>query len=247
MARLFSDVKTFFSTSPENLVRDPRSEVLPDDNLSEDFALSLLKRGDLTPEALEMLSKNAGVMKSRKVKLALLAHPHTPRHVAMPMLRHLFTFDLMQAALLPIIPADVKKAADEILITRLESISYGERLTLARRASGRVAGQLLQDKEARVIRAALDNARLTEAAVVKALKPSGSQTAFVEAVCRHAKWSVRREVRIALLRNEKTPLARALEYAQSLPPPMVRQVLQNSRLPQRLKACLGRQLEQRSR
>jgi len=34
-------------------------------------------------------------MKSRKVKLALVQHPNTPRHVSIPMLRHLLTFELM--------------------------------------------------------------------------------------------------------------------------------------------------------
>jgi len=59
----------------------------------------LLKRADLRAEILGRLSKNAGAMMSRKVKLALVQHPNTPRHISIPMLRHLFTFELMQVAL----------------------------------------------------------------------------------------------------------------------------------------------------
>jgi len=217
-----------------------------DPALTEDLALSLLKRSDLPPEVLEQLSKNGGVMKSRKVKLALVEHLKTPRHVSLPMVRHLFTFDLMQAALTPVVPADVKLAADEVLINRLETISSGEKLTLAHRASGRVAGALLLDEDARVVQVALENARITEAAVIKAIMRHNASSAFVQAVCHHSRWSLRREVRIALLRNEKTPLARALEFARSLPPSLVREILQSSPLPAGVKSGLLRDLAERS-
>ena len=103
--------------------------------LTEDQALALLKHSNLLTETLDRLSKNAVAMKSRKVKLALVEHPKTPRHVSLPMVRHLFTFDLMQVALTPATPADIKKAAEESLINRLETISEGEKLPLAHRAS----------------------------------------------------------------------------------------------------------------
>jgi hypothetical protein len=215
---------------------------LEDPALTEDRALALLKRPGVAPEVLEQLSKNGGVMKSRKVKLALVKHSKTPRHVTLPMLRHLFTFDLMQVALAPVVPADIKLAADEVLINRLETISTGERLSLANRASGRIAGQLLLDPEPRVMRAALKNSRLTESGVIKALMRPQAPATFVEAVCRHSRWAVRREIRIALLRNQHTPLARALEFAQSLPAAEVRQILQGSRLPANIKTYVMRSL-----
>ena len=214
-----------------------------DPALAEDLALALLKRADIPPEVLEQLSKNGGAMKSRKVKLALVEHPKTPRHVSLPMVRHLFTFDLMRVALAPVVPADIKRAADESLINRLETISIGERLSLAHRASRRVAGALLLDPEARVIHAALENSRLTEAAVVQGLTRYDTPAAFVEGVCHHAKWSVRREVRMALLRNEKTPLARALEFARALPASLVREILTGSRLPANVKSYVMTELK----
>ena len=217
-----------------------------DPALTEDFALALLKRSDLPSEALDRLSRNGGLMKSRKVKLALVEHRKTPRHISVPIVRHLFTFDLMQVALRPMVPTDIKMVAEEALISRLEKVSAGERLSLAHRASGRVAGALLLDSEVRVIQAALENSRLTESSVIKALMRRDAPAVFVEAVCHHSKWSLRPEIRIALLRNEKTPLARALEFAHSLPPAQVREILQGSHLTARTKSYLVKDLEQRA-
>ena len=168
------------TTSHEVLV-----EVASDPALTEDLALVLLKQSDLPSQVLDRLSRNSGVMKSRKVKLALVEHPRTPRHISVPMVRHLFTFDLMRVALTPVVPADIKMAAEESLINRLERLSQGERLSLARRASGRVAAVLLLDPESRVIHAALENSRLTESAVIKALMRRNAPEAFVRAVCHH--------------------------------------------------------------
>ena len=140
-------------------------------------------------------------MKSRKVCVALAAHPRAPRHLALRLIRQFYTFDLMRFTLQPSVAADLRHVAEEQLIARLPSVTLGERLALARRGSQVVASALLLDKESPVARIALENPRLTEAAVVKALMRPNSPAAFVELVCHHTKWSVRREIRMALLRS----------------------------------------------
>ena len=221
--------------------------VVGDSALSEDFALALLKRPDLPADVLEALGKNGAALKHRKVKLALVEHPKTPRHVSLPLVRQLYTFDLMQVALTPLVPADIKMAANEALCNRLETLSSGERLSLAHRGSGRIAGELLRDAESRVVHAALENSRLTEAAIVQALMRHDASAVMVEAVCHHARWSLRREIRVVLLRNEKTPMARAVEFARSLPAAQVREILQGSRLPANVKTLVWKELQGRER
>jgi hypothetical protein len=233
--------ESIHSGDPEILVR-----AASDLALTEDLALSLLKRADLPGEVLEALGRNSSVIQRRKVRFALVAHPRSPRHLSLPMLRHLYTFDLMQLALTPVAPADIKRLADELLVTRIETISSGERLSLARRGSGRIAAELLADKEARVMETALENGRLTESAIVAAVLRYDASAALVQAVCHHPRWSLRREVRMALLRNEKTPLARALEFAHTLPPATLKEILQSSRLPASTKAALLNDVQQRS-
>ncbi|MFZ0137622.1 MAG: hypothetical protein WAK89_11210 [Candidatus Sulfotelmatobacter sp.] len=143
--------------------------------------------------------------------------------------------------------ADLKHFAAEQLVTRLPSVTLGERLMMARRASETVAAALLLDKEPRVAHTALENSRLTEAAVIRAVLRPNAGAAFIEAVCHHPKWSARREIRLALLRSPHTPLARALEFSRGLPPPLLRDILHTSRLPEKIKAYLRENLRQRNR
>jgi len=232
------------STLDESARPDPLTQSSADP-LTEDLALALLQSRDLLPEALEHISKNAITTKSRKLRFALASHPRTPRHLSLRLVREFYTIDLMRFALLPAVAADIKHSADDLLVARLASITLGERISLARRASGTVAAALLLDKEARVWQTALENPRLTEAAVVKTLLRANGNAAFVETVCHHSRWSPRPEIRMALLRNEKTPLARALEFAGTLPPAQLRDILHSSRLPQRVKTCLLKELETR--
>ena len=234
----------------EELVHSHDPEVLhgatADPRLTEELALSLLTRRDLPREAIEALAKNGAVMKHRKVIVAVVSHPRAPRHLSLPMARHLYTFELLQIALMPGIAADLKVAVEEALMARLESISTGERVTLAKRGSTRVAATLLRDAEERVMLAAPENPYLTESWVVKALLSADAPLALVHAVCRHAKWSLRRDIQIALLRNDKTPLARAIAISDKLPSTVLRDVLHNSRLAPNAKTYLLALLERRA-
>ena len=245
--------------APADLAADLLRSVA-DPLLTEDLALALLKRSDLPPEVLEQLARNANALKSRKVKIALVSHPHTPRHASVPLARQFYTFDLMKVALSPVVPADVKVAIDDVLLSRLKAVTVGERLTLARRASGRVAAALLLDsenagpkivdgkpsdrkiiaartaaRENRVMPAALDNPRLTEALVIHSVLRPAASADLVQAVARHAKWSPRKEIRAALLRTEHLSLARALEFSRDIPAALLQEVLASSRLPEKIK------------
>src|SRR5216683_3723440 len=215
------------NTSSEHVSDDVANAA--DHELNEDQTLALLKRSDVNASSLAQLGRNPSVTNSHKVLLALATHPRTPRHITIPMLRRLFTFDLMQVALAPTVAADVKRAAEEQILNRLESLSSGERISLARRASGRVAAALLLDKESRVISTALDNSRLVEASVVTVLMKHDAPESLFVLVSGHPKWSLRGEVQVALLRNDKTPLERAVEFAGNFSADFLREIVPESR------------------
>src|SRR5713101_6041602 len=216
--------------TPENgelVLGDPVNAAASE--LSEDQALGLLKRADVTASSLAQLGRNPSVTNSHKVLLALATHHRTPRHITIPLLRRLFTFDLMQVALAPTVAADVKRAAEEQILNRTESLSSGERISLARRASGRVAAALLLDTEVRVISTALDNSHLVEASVVTVLMKHNAPESLFVLVSGHPKWSLRGEVHVAMLRNDKTPLERAVEFAGNFSADFLREIVPESR------------------
>ena len=234
---------------PDDLqIGEPLNHAAPDDArpdspgaLTEDLALAQLRDPELSPDAIEKLSRDSAAMKSRKVRSAVASHPRTPRRIALRIIRELYTFELMQFALAHAAAADLKRVADELLLSRLSSITLGERISLARRSSTLIAGALLLDKEPQVWQPALENARLTEAAIVKSLQRATATPAFVEAVSHHSKWSVRHEVQVALLRNAHTPLAKAIEFSRRLPPRQLRDILHTSRLPEKIKSYLQKE------
>ncbi|HKW75158.1 MAG TPA: hypothetical protein VJN64_06505 [Terriglobales bacterium] len=235
----------------ESLVHEGTPEelaaVAADGRLTEDLALALLNRRDLPRDAVEALSKNGALAQQPKVRLALVTHPHTPRHISIPVIRHLYAFELMQVALLPSVAADVKRAAEEVLIGRLGTITSGERHTLAKRASGRVAAALLTDKEERVMQAALLNPQMTELFIVRALKNDAGTELLAPAVANHQKWIHRTEIKSALLCNRNTPAGKLAQIAGELTPHVLKSLMHEGRLPARAKQAVQDVLAKKSK
>ena len=216
-----------------------------DPGLTEALALALLRQTAMSAAAIESLAKNRTVASVRKVQRALLLHRHTPRHVWLPLVGHLFTLELVALTLNATVPADVQHACEDAVLARGKTISIGERKALARRSTSRLAEALLRDSDGSVVKAVLNNGRLTEAGVVRTLVRPDSSQVFVDAVCHHTKWSVRREVRLAALRNSKTSLAAALLFAQGFHPPELREILHGSKLRSDIRQALLRSAGER--
>jgi hypothetical protein len=233
----------------EKLIHDPDPQILiavaSDPRLTEDLALAMLERRDPPAQALEQAMRNSSVAKVRKVRLAVVTHQHTPRHVSVPNIRHLYVFELMQIALMPALAADLKRAAEEALLSRLATISSGERFTLAKRASSRVAAGLLLDKEERILQAALLNPQMTEMWIVKALRAGRGTELLAPAVCKHAKWVHRLEIKSALLGNRHTPFAFVVQIAGELPVRALREILRSVQLAPEVKRYLSGMVEKR--
>jgi hypothetical protein len=213
-------------------------------SLSEDLALTILRRRDLQAAVLEAIARNPSVIKHRKVLVGVVEHQRTPRHASLPLLRRLFTFELMQIALSPSVLPDVKRVAEETLVGKLETLSLGERITLARRASPAVAGALLIHAERSVMEAALHNPRMTEASIVKALARPEIPTALLNMLVEHTKWSLRREIQVGILRRSEASDFLVLTVAAKLPKRALHELLTQSNLPTHRKQLLQQALIQ---
>jgi hypothetical protein len=196
---------------------------------SEDEALAIAQRSDVSTDALTQLARNSGALKSRKVVFGLATHARTPRHISIPLLRRMFTFDLMKVALTPTVAADVKRAAEEQILVRVDSLSTGHKITLARRGPGRIAAALLAENDGRIVAVALDNSRLVEPAVIASLMREDAPRLLFILVSEHSKWSQRREVQIALLKSEETPVEHAVKFAANFSQEVLRDILPATR------------------
>lgn len=87
---------------------------------------------------------------------------------------------------------------------------------------------------------------MTEVWVGKAIVKKHARPEFIRAVGKHEKWSLRRDLRLVLLRSPHTPLAQAIAFAQSLPTHVVRDVLSQSQLPENIKTYINGMLERRN-
>ena len=174
--------------------------------------LRLLARKDLPREAILAIASHKEAARNYHVKLGLLRHPKTPRMVSLPLLKFAYLFDLVRVCQTPGVPTDVKMVAEEAILKKVESIPRGERINLARRASGRVAAGLLGSEDRELIRAALENPFLAESHLLRTLASPNVSRVVVEAIAMDSKWSCRYYLRLALIRHPQTPFARVLEF-----------------------------------
>jgi len=196
--------------------RDTLEAVLDNPNLTEQHLILLLERKGLPGAILERIARHREWMRSYPVTLRVAAHPRTPRLLAIPLLRKLYLFDLVEVSLLPSTPAELKRLCEELLISRLGQLPLGQKLTLARRGSARVTGALLAEGQPLAVPLALDNPYLTEAQVLKALAREDLPETAPGAIAAHRKWSLLYNVRVALVRHPHTPLARTLAFLPDL-------------------------------
>jgi hypothetical protein len=184
--------------------------------LDEAHLCLLLDRKDIPAEVLEEVARRKPLLKSYRVKRALAFHPRTARLDSLRMLRELYLMDVVQLALQPGTPAELKRNAEEQLLARLPQLPLGQKITLARRGPARVAGALLAEGLRQVLAVVLDNPFLTEAQVLKTLAREKLPVGVIPVITQHRKWSISYNVRLALIRHPAVTLSTVLSYLPDL-------------------------------
>lgn len=184
--------------------------------IDEPHLTKLLERLDLSGTVLAAIAEQGKWTASEGVRLRLARHPHTPKRFGLALVRQLYLFDLVRLSLLPSAPPDIRRIAEEVILTRIPHVPVGEKLTLARRGSSRVAGAILAEGHPQAIKLALDNAFLAESQVLRVLAKSGVPERVVAAIAQHAKWSSQYNVRVSLVRNPHTPPPCVLAFLPNL-------------------------------
>ncbi len=233
------------------LLHDPAQEVLEallrNPSLSEEHLLILLSRKNLPEELLKAVAGHRKLAESQRVKAALVLNPKTPRLVSLKLMKYLYLFDLVRVSLQPAVPTEIKRLAENQVIGRLKQLPLGQQVSLARRASARVAAALLGQGNPPVIAPVLDNPYLTEAAVLSVLRREELPGAVVEALAHHPKWSQRYDVRVQLVRHPLTPLAVALGFLPALKPEDLRVLVEDKSMNPALRDYLRAEVDRRLR
>ena len=228
--------------SPEVLLA-----LLDNPALDETQLCLLLDRKDLPTEVLEEVARRKPLLKNYRVKRALAFHPRTPRLASLRLIRELYLMDLVQLTLLPGISAELKRNAEEQLVARLPQLPLGQKITLARRGTARVAGALLAEGHAQVLSVVLDNGSLTEAQVLKALSRDRLPIGVVTAIAQHRKWSHIYNVRLALVRHPNSTLSTILAYLPELTVSDLRELAAPGIVSENLRKYLLAEIQQRIR
>lgn len=231
------------------LLHHPSADVLlallDNPALDESHLCLLLERKDLPAEILEEAGKRKPLLKSYRVKKTLCFHPRGPRLVTLRLIRDLYLMDLVQLALSPAVPAELKRHAEEQLLARLPQIPLGQKITLARRGPARVAGALLAEGHPQIVSVVLDNPYLTEAQILKALSREKLPAPVAPAIIHHRKWSIAYNIRIALLRQPSAPLATMLSYLPHLTVSDLRELAAPGIVPETLRRYIQAEVQRR--
>jgi len=213
----------------------------------ESHVCLLLGRKDLSAPLLEEISKRKNWQPSYRVRLGLAAHPHTPRLIALRLLRDLYLMDLVRVSLLPTSSMELRRLADERVLAQIPQLPLGQKLMLARRGSARVAAGLVAQGPEQVARVALDNAFLTESQLLKTLAKEALPARTVDIVARHAKWAKLANIRVALLRHPHAPHDRVPALVMGLPRRDMEDLLGLTRLSEHVRCELRRELTNRKK
>jgi len=216
-------------------------------SLDENHLLALLKRRGLPGEIFTILHSGRRFSESNPLKFALASHPETPSHIASTLLPQLYMFDLIKFCSMPGITPDQRLCAERIIIQRLPTQPLGNKLTLARRGSGAIAEALLREGLPPVVDACLDNPRLKEGAVHQFIVSAASNAETISMIARSGRWKDRPDIRMAILKNPRTPAIWFTLFLPALPTDMLRELLLAPRLTDAQKELVRQDLSSRRR
>lgn len=243
--------KALTATADElfQVVLDPETQVLnpalKNQNLNEDHLIALLKRRDLTEELLKAIYQLDIVKSSHRLKIALVKNPGTPGPVALTLLPHLYLFELVDLCMIPGVTPDQKIAAERAILQRLPTTELGNKMTMARRATAVVVGEILKEGEPRLMEICLNSPRLREVAILQFINGAKASAETISIIARHPKWKLRPNLRLAILKNRRTPAIWFTLFLPQLHTPEVRNLLVSRRLNQAQKKLVQDELKKR--
>ncbi len=225
--------------------RDYLAGAMENPALTTRHVLLVLRNRAADETLLQRIGSTPSWVSSYLVKRELLLHPSTPHALGLNLIRFLFWKDLLAVSEDRALFPPLRRVAERMLGEKLAEMALGEKITLARLAGRGLVAKLLEETHPLVLEAALWNGRVTSSEVLATTSRSTSRPEILEAIGRHPRWSSRRDIRVALLRNPRTPLSVTMGFLSSMRPEDLRGIADLPETPRLVKLACRRVLHGR--
>jgi hypothetical protein len=231
------NIRRLQSLPREELVQFVKENVR---QLLEDEALAVLDNPYITPPICQLIAQNQRLTGFYSVRLKLVANKHTPQAHAVKLVHYLYWSDLVRISVDVKVSAPVRRAIDTILVHKVDKLTLGERITIAKRCSHALIKALLFDPDPKVFESLLINQRIREddlLVVAGSDRASGEQLRLLS---HDPKWSYRYAIRKALVMNPLTPRSAAASLLRSLSARDLRLIHQHPQTTVYVRRCIER-------
>ena len=233
----------------DSFLHDPSPRVLKalltNRLLTEEHALVIANRRNLSGEVLEAMAKDRRWAGSYPLRMAISKNPKTPLFASLSLARHLRLFDLADITRDHFLPLPYRKKIEAMIIERIPAMPLGIKKTLARRAAGNVLFTLLLSRDAELVRTCLGNPHLMESHLLKYISRADSLRETISMIAEHPNWSSRAAVRLSLARNALTPLSSCIRFFSRMTAQDLRELYADPRAPVTVKPFIHRELWER--
>ncbi len=199
--------------------------VLRNPVFDEHHLLALLKQRGLVADVFSAIYANKHLIAGTPVKFALIINPETPAHIAASLLPLLTVFELLKICLIPGIAPDQRMLAERVIIQRIPTQPLGNKITLARRGTSAIVESLLREGLPPLVEACLDNPHLNEGSVHQFITAPTSTAETISMIARSGRWKGRPNIRLAILKNPRTPSIWYTLFLPGLPQSTIKDLL----------------------
>jgi len=224
---------------------DVLSTLITNKNLTEDIALIIANRKNISPEILESLFNDIRWKSSYRITLALCKNPRTPQKISLTLIKSLKIFDIADLTRNKFVPISVKMKADAAIFEKIPSLPLGIKITLAKRAGSGVLMKLIEDGKKEVVTACLDCPNMTESEIYKIISKKTVSPRAIRQIADHPKWSCRYQIQQALILNIHTPLSRVVNFLKNIKTNDLKELYEAPELPSSTKPFIHSELLER--
>lgn len=183
--------------------------------LTEAHIIALLRNPYITPEIIRNICAMRQWTSKYNIKVALVHCPKTPFNISSEFVNYLFWRDLLNVAKNLKIDPRLRISAERLIIDRLQELSLGEKIALAKIASPQLIKALIKENDAKIIEELLKNPQIVEEDIIRIINIAKDAN-ILASIYNNKKWCFRYNIKKALINNPTTPLHIAANLLKSL-------------------------------